>query len=248
MKEAPLVEHLEELRVRLIRSLLAWMVGAGVAYAFRVELLAILKRPLDLASQARGLEVNLIVLDITEPFITSLRVAAFGGLILALPFIVYQVWAFIAPGLYPHERRLAVPFLLGAGFSFTVGVVFAYYVLLPFAVPFLLAFLGDVITPQISIGRYIGQMLTYMAVMGILFELPVVSYLLTRLGFLDWRFLAQNRRVAIVAIVALAAIITPTADAVNLALVSVPLVFLYEVSIWISRWAGRRQTQPDAQA
>ncbi len=248
MKEAPLVEHLEELRARLIRSLLAWVVGAGVAYGFRVELLAILKRPLDIAAQARGIEVNLIVLDITEPFITSLRVAAFGGLILALPFIVYQVWAFIAPGLYPHERRLAVPFLLGAGFSFTVGVVFAYYVLLPFAVPFLLAFLGDVITPQISIGRYIGQMLTYMAVMGILFELPVVSYLLTRLGILDWRFLAQNRRVAIVAIVALAAIITPTADAVNLALVSVPLVFLYEVSIWISRWAGRGQVRPDAQA
>ena len=107
MKEAPLVEHLEELRARILWSLLAGAVGTGVAWTFRVQLLEWLKRPLDLAAKAHGIQVNLIVLDITEPFLVSLKVAAFGGLVLALPFIVYQVWAFIAPGLYEHEKRLA---------------------------------------------------------------------------------------------------------------------------------------------
>ena len=248
MQEAPLVEHLEELRARIIRALLAWFVGMGVAWAFRVDLLKILKRPLDVATQVRGIEANLYQQTITEGFIVSLKIAAFGGLVIALPFIVYQLWAFIAPGLYPHERRLAVPFILGAGFSFAVGVVFSYYVLLPFAVPFLLGFLSDQVIPLLTIDKYMSQILMYLTVVGLMFELPVLSFLFTKLGMLDWRFLARNRRIAIVAIVTLAAIITPTADPFNLALLSVPLLLLYEVSIWVSRAAGRGRTRPDTGA
>jgi len=214
LKEAPLVEHLEELRARILWSLVAWVVGTGVAWSFRVQLLEWLKRPLDLAAQQNHIQVNLIVLDITEPFLVSLQVAAFGGLVLALPFIVYQVWAFIAPGLYEHEKRLAVPFLLGAGFSFALGALFAYYGFLPFAIPFLLGFLGEVITPQISIGRYMGQVLMMMGVMGLVFEMPVVSYLLARLGILSSAFLARNWRIAVVLLLSLAALITPTVDVV----------------------------------
>ncbi|WP_457636765.1 twin-arginine translocase subunit TatC [Oceanithermus sp.] len=246
MQEAPLVEHLEELRARIIRALLAWFVGMGVAWVYRVQLLAILKRPLDVATQSRGIEANLIQQSITEGFIVSLKIAAFGGLILAMPFIVYQAWAFIAPGLYPHERRLAVPFILGAGFSFAVGAIFSYYVLLPFAVPFLLGFLGNQVIPLLSIDKYMSQILMYMTVVGLMFELPVLSYLLTKLGLLDWRFLARNRRIAIVAIVTLAAIITPTADPFNLSLLSIPLLLLYEISIWVSRAAGRGRAQTEA--
>ncbi len=234
LKEAPLVEHLEELRARILRALLAWVVAAGVAYVYRVPLLAWLKVPLDRAAAQNGTPVNLIVLDITEPFITALRVAAFGGLVLALPFIIYQLWAFVAPGLYPHERRLAAPFIVAAGFSFAVGAAFAYYVLLPFAVPFLLGFLGNVVTPQISIGRYIGQILTYMTVMGILFEMPVLSYFLSRLGILSAGFLARNWRIAVVAVITLAAIITPTVDVINLSLVSIPLLALYWLSVVVA--------------
>ena len=238
LKEAPLVEHLEELRARIIKALLFWAIGAGIAYAYRVQLLAWLKAPLDRAAAQNQVEVNLIVLDITEPFVTALKVAVFGGFVIALPFIVYQAWAFVAPGLYPHERRLAGPFILIAGFSFAVGVAFAYYVLLPFAVPFLLGFLGDVVTPQISIGRYIGQILTYMTVMGLLFEMPVLAYFLARLGLLSASFLARNWRVAVVGVITLAAIITPTVDVVNLALVSVPLLVLYWISVVVARIDG----------
>ncbi|WP_456446282.1 twin-arginine translocase subunit TatC [Deinococcota bacterium DY0809b] len=248
MQEAPLVEHLEELRARIIRALLAWFVGMGVAWTFRVDLLRILKRPLDVATQVRGIEANLYQQTITEGFIVSLKIAAFGGLVIALPFIVYQLWAFIAPGLYPHERRLAVPFILGAGFSFAVGVVFSYYVLLPFAVPFLLGFLSDQVIPLLTIDKYMSQILMYLTVVGLMFELPVLSFLFTKLGMLDWRFLAKNRRIAIVVIVTLAAIITPTADPFNLALLSVPLLLLYEVSIWVSRAAGRGRTRADTGA
>lgn len=247
MKEAPLVEHLEELRTRILWSLLAWAVMTGVAWTFRVELLAWLKRPLDLAAQAKGVQVNLIVLDITEPFLVSLKVAAFGGLVLALPFIVYQAWAFIAPGLYEHEKRLAAPFLLGAGFSFALGVLFAYYGFLPYAVPFLLSFLGNVVTPQISIGRYMGQILTLMAILGLLFEMPVVSYLLARLGLLTSAFLARNWRVAVVALLTLAAIITPTVDVVSLAFFAAPLMVLYVVSIFVARLAERARARAEEQ-
>ncbi|RIH82180.1 Sec-independent protein translocase protein TatC [Meiothermus luteus] len=241
MREAPLMEHLEELRNRLIWSIVAWAVMTAVAFTFRVQILAALKRPLDAYNASASIKAELIVLNITEPFLTAFKVAAFGGLALALPFIVYQVWAFIAPGLYDHERRLAVPFILGAGFSFALGAVFAYFVLLPFAVPFLLGFLGDVVTPQISIGMYMGQVVTFLALMGILFEMPVVSYLLAKLGLLTSRFLINNWRIAVVLLVTLAAIITPTVDVVNLSLVSVPLMVLYGVSILLVRWAERKQ-------
>lgn len=246
MKEAPLVEHLEELRARLIWSLLAWAVMTGVAWTFRVQLLDWLKRPLDLAAKQNGIQVNLIVLDITEPFLVSLKVAAFGGLVLALPFIVYQVWAFIAPGLYEHEKRLAAPFLLGAGFSFALGTLFAYYGFLPFAVPFMLGFLGDVVTPQISIGRYMGQVLMMMTVMGLVFEMPVVSYLLARLGLLSSSFLARNWRVAVVLLLTLAAVITPTVDVVSLSIVTGPLLVLYWISVLVARMAERARPKEEA--
>ncbi|WP_337870473.1 twin-arginine translocase subunit TatC [Meiothermus sp.] len=239
MREAPLMEHLEELRNRLIWAIVAWGVMTAVAFTFRVQILEALRRPLDAYNASASLKAELIVLNITEPFLTAFKVAAFGGLALALPFIVYQIWAFIAPGLYAHERRLAIPFLLGAGFSFGLGAVFAYFVLLPFAVPFLLGFLGDVVTPQISIGMYMGQILTFLGLMGILFEMPVVSYLLARLGFITSRFLINNWRIAVVLLVSLAALITPTVDVVNLSLVSVPLMVLYGISILLVRWAER---------
>lgn len=239
MREAPLMEHLEELRNRLIWAIVSWAVMTVVAFTFRVQILEALRRPLDAYNAGASLKAELIVLNITEPFLTAFKVAAFGGLALALPFIVYQIWAFIAPGLYPHERRLAVPFILGAGFSFALGAVFAYFVLLPFAVPFLLGFLGDVVTPQISIGMYMGQIVTFLALMGILFEMPVVSFLLAKLGMLTSRFLINNWRIAVVLLITLAAIITPTVDVVNLSLVSIPLMVLYGVSILLVKWAER---------
>lgn len=145
MKEAPLLEHLEELRRRILWSALIWLLMAAVAWEVRIRLLDLLERPLQAYALAHKLALDqlLVFHNLLDPLITSLKIAGFGGLLLALPFTGYQLWAFIAPGLYPHERRMAIPFLLGAGFSFTLGALFAYYVVLPVAVPILVSFLGD---------------------------------------------------------------------------------------------------------
>lgn len=237
------MEHLEELRSRLIKAILAWGVGTAVAWTFAQAILGILERPLLPFAEKIGKKTGelLVYQTITEPFTTVLSIAAFGGLIIALPVIAYQLWAFVAPGLYNHERRLAVPFLLGVGFSFGLGSVFAYYVILPFAIPFLLGFLGTAAIPVLSIGRYIGQVLTFMAVMGLMFEMPIVAYLMARLGFLTSRFLASNWRIAVVVMLVIAAIITPTVDVVNLSLVAGPLIVLFWISVAFARIAERQR-------
>jgi sec-independent protein translocase protein TatC len=244
MREASLMEHLEELRGRLIKALLAWGVMTAGAFVYREQLLEWLKRPLDLFNVNRTVKAELVALGITEPFVVSLKIAAFGGLALALPFVVYQIWGFISPGLYAHERRLAIPFLIGAGFSFSAGVAFCYFLMLPVAVPFLLGFLGDLVTPQLSIGMYMGQILTLLGIMGLVFEMPVLAYLLAALGFLRSAFLIQHWRIAIVIMITLAAVITPTQDPVNLSIAAAPLVLLYGLSIGIVRLVEKKPQAP----
>jgi sec-independent protein translocase protein TatC len=238
-REAPILDHLEELRVRLIYAVAFWVAGSVGAYALSGKLLEFLKRPLD-AFIASGREVHIVSLSVTEPLVTVFQVALFGGLIVALPAIAYQVWAFVAPGLTRTERRWAVPFVLGLGFSFLVGVAFAYLVILPYAIPFLLGFL-DGVENFLSVGAYITQMVTYMAVFGLVFELPITLFLLTKVGLVNARLLSGWRRPAVVAITAISAVITPTADPVNLALMAVPLYVLYEIGILMSRLAGKGQ-------
>lgn len=241
MREAPLMEHLEELRNRLIWAIVAWAVATGIAFTFRTQLIDFLRHPLDIYNLTAKKQAVLQVIDVTEAFVTAFKIAAYGGLILAFPFIVYQIWAFIAPGLYKHERRMAVPFLLGAGFSFGLGSLFAYFIFLPGAVPVLLSFLGDSVQPNISIGRYMGFVLSLLAMTGLIFEMPVVSYLLARLGFLSARFLASNWRIAVVILISVAAVVTPTTDVFSLSLFSVPLFLLFWISVLVARIAERQR-------
>jgi sec-independent protein translocase protein TatC len=228
-----LIEHLEELRTRLFIALIAWVVAAGVAFYFRFELLAWLKAPLP-----GNLTLNYF--SILEPFVVSMQIAAFFGLVLASPIIGGQIWGFIAPGLYPEERRWAVPFIVFTALAFSTGVIFARYVVLPFALPILLAFLGDEANALLSIGDFISKMILYMAVFGIVFEMPVLAFLLARLGLVQAAWLRQYRRHAIVIGLIIAAVITPTGDPFNFALVGVPLVVLYEVSILVVRLSQRK--------
>lgn len=237
-REAPLLDHLEELRLRIIYAVGFWMLGSGLAYNFRSAILDVLQRPLD-PFRAAGQRIDLITLSITEPLMTVFQVALFGGLIAALPFMVYQIWAFVAPGLTRQERRWGGPFVLGLGLSFGVGVAFAYFVVLPFAFKFILGFLPGV-TNQLSVGRYVSDTVTYLAVFGLLFELPITLFLLTKVGLVNAEFLVRNRRFAVMLIVVASAIITPTADPINLAIMAVPLYVLYEFGIVLSKVAGRQ--------
>jgi sec-independent protein translocase protein TatC len=229
-----LIDHFAELRTRLFVSLGAWVVAAGIAFAIRFRLLEWLKAPLPES-------MTLNYFSILEPFVASMQIASFFGLVLAAPVIVSQIWAFIAPGLYPEERRYAVPFILFTALAFALGVAFAYYVVLPLTLPILLAFLGAEAQGLLSIGRYISFLLLLMGVFGIMFEMPVLGYLLARIGLLRAAVMRRYRRWSIVAGLVLAAVITPTADPFNFALVAVPLVVLYELTILIVRISQRKE-------
>jgi len=228
-----LFDHLDELRTRLFRALAAWVVASGIMFAFRFAVLDWLQAPLP-----EGM--RLTYFSLLEPFATSMQIAAFFGLVLAGPVVVGQVWGFIAPGLYPEERRYAVPFIFLTVMAFALGVAFSYYLVLPITIPVLLAFLGDAAVGFLSIGRYIGNVLMLMSVFGLMFELPVLAFLLARIGILRAEGLRRTRRYAIVGLLITAAAISPTGDPFNFALVAIPLVVLYELSIMVVGAAQRR--------
>jgi sec-independent protein translocase protein TatC len=230
-----LIEHFEELRKRLFIALGAWIVGAGVAFAFRARLLDWLEEPLPA-------NLTLAAFGVLEPFVVSMQLASFFGLVLAAPIIGGQVWGFVAPGLYPEERRWATPFILLTVVAFTGGVLFGRYVVLPFSIPIIVGFLGSEISVLPSVGDYVSKVVLIMAVFGLIFEMPVVGFLLARLGIVRHDMLARHRRWAMVGGLLLAAVITPTADPFNFALVAVPLVVLYEVTILVVRVSQRKVT------
>lgn len=228
-----LIEHFEELRKRLFIALLGWLVASGVAFGFRFGILEWLKAPLPPS-------MTLNYFAVLEPFTVSMQIASFFGLVLAAPVIVGQAWGFVAPGLYPEERRYAVPFILFSALAFAAGVAFAYYVVLPFSVPILLSFLGNEAQGLLSIGQYISTLLMLMAMFGIMFEMPVLGFLLARIGLLRAAPLVRYRRWAVVLGMVAAAVITPTGDPFNLALVAVPLLVLYELTVIVVRASERK--------
>jgi sec-independent protein translocase protein TatC len=232
-----LIDHLSELRTRLFIALGAWIVASGVAFAFREQLLTWLTGPLD-GAEAAG-RVTVTTLQLLEPFLVTMQIAGFGGLVVASPIIVGQVWGFIAPGLYSHERRWAIPFVLLSVISLTGGILFGRYVVLPLALPILVGFLPG-ITALVSIGDYITKVLAYMAAFGVLFTMPVLGFLLARIGLVRAAFLSRHRRWSIVIGLIFAAVITPTIDPINFMLVAGPLVVLYELTIVVVRLSQRR--------
>ncbi len=238
-KEAPLIDHLEELRFRIIWSAVAWIVGTGITFANLATAIDILKRPLEAYSKTKGIAVELVSLRVTEQLSASFLVAAFGGLILAMPVLIFQLWAFISPGLTRRERRYAVPFIGGSIIAFIAGISFAYFIALPIALQFLIDFLPGV-KATLTIGDYITDIITPLAMFGILFQLPVIMFLLAKISIISSRFFIAQRRIAVFGIVVLAAVVSPTTDPVNLAISSVPLILLYEVGIFLAKLAERQ--------
>ncbi len=226
-----LLEHLEELRARLVRSLVVftlcfvgcWFV-AGRIYDFLAQPIYNI-RPGE----------KLVFLGIVDPFILYVKVAALAAVFLASPFLLYQLWAFVAPGLYKREKRLAIPFILSGSLLFLAGGAFAYYVAFPFAVEFLLG-IGAQFEPQITVTKYLGFLMTVILGLGLMFELPTIIFLLARMGVVTPAFLLRHSRWAVVLIFVVAAIITPTPDIVNLLIFALPTIALYFVGIAVA-WA-----------
>lgn len=222
-----LVQHLEELRRRLVRSLAAVGVAFMGCWSFRERIAEFLARPIyDLLPPG----TRLVFLGITDPFVLYFKMTALTGLFLASPFVFYQVWRFVAPGLYRRERRWALPFVAAATFFFVSGGLFAYYVAFPFAVEFLLG-MGDAFEPTITVERYFRFLMYVIFGLGLMFELPVLILLLARIGVVHPRTLLRNFRWAVLVIFVVAALVTPTPDVVNLCLFALPTIALYLVGV-----------------
>lgn len=231
-------EHLEELRNRLVVAAAAVGVGFLVGVAYAKEIFSWLLKPL-----LAGLppQSPLIFTGVMEGFMTYLKVAFFFGVFVASPVVLYEMWAFVAPGLHRHEKRLALPFILGSLFCFLGGGAFGYYVVFPMVFKYLIGeFSTGLIRAMPSISEYLSFSMTLLVIFGAVFELPPVLLLLAWIGVVDGAMLARYRRHAIVAIFAASAVLTPTTDALTMTLMAVPLCLLYELSIWLVRLAGRR--------
>jgi sec-independent protein translocase protein TatC len=237
-----LLEHLEELRARLVRCILAAAVGFAVCFAFAERILEILLHPL---KQVLPPKSELITTGLTEGFFISMKAAFVAGLFLVSPIIFHQIWRFISPGLYENERRMAIPVAFFTALCFVSGACFGYFVVFPFGFTFLANYAADVVTLMPKLSEYYSFSLGLLFAFGIIFEMPVFIFFLAAFGIVDHVWLRQKRRWAIVVFFIVAAILTPTPDAVNQILMAAPMVVLYEVSIWVAYFFGRKKRQPE---
>lgn len=241
-----LFDHLAELRRRLIWSLAAFLVAFLGCWAWAGEIYDFLAVPIYRLLEARGEPPKLVFLGVTDPFVIYMKVAALAGTFVAAPFILHQVWLFVSPGLYKRERLLAGPFILAGWLLFVAGGVFAYYVAFPFAVEFLLG-LGGRFQATITVDRYLSFLMTVILGLGLMFELPTLIFLLSRLGIVTPRFLLRHFRWAVLLIFVAAAIVTPTPDVFNLCLFALPTILLYLLGVFVAMLAPgpRREAAGD---
>ena len=225
-----LVEHLDELRTRIIFSLVAF--GAAFALCFWQDNLL-----LDIAKAPLPEDINLVTLKPTEPFFTTVEVSAYGAFVIAMPVLLYQLWAFILPAFSPRERRAVTPFVIAMPFLFLAGIAFAYFVVMPVAVDFLLSFNESEFDVQLRANEYFSFFGLFMVAMGLLFQIPVAMLSLTRLEIVSADWFAKNRRYAIFIIAVLSAA-APGGDPVSMFMIMIPLILLYEASILIDRRFG----------
>jgi sec-independent protein translocase protein TatC len=222
-----LLQHLEELRIRIVRSLIAVTIAFGFSWVFVEDIADFLAQPI-YAALPEG--TRLTFLGVTDPFIIYVKVAALTALFIASPAVLYQAWRFIAPGLYQKERRRALPFIMAGTFFFVAGGAFAYYVAFPFAVDFLIG-MGEAFQPMITVEKYFRFLLYVILGLGLMFELPIVIFLLAQMGVVTPRFLIRHFRWAVLLIFVAAALITPTPDVVNLMLFALPTILLYLLGV-----------------
>jgi len=232
-------EHLVELRKRLIRALLGIAVGMAIVGYWCEKIFRWVMEPV-LRSLPEG-QQYLHYTGYIEPFMVYLKVALYGGIFVAAPWVLWQLWLFIAPGLYKREKKVVVPFLASGTTLFYAGAAFCYFLVMPYAFPALAQIAGDDMKPILTMTEQLSLVLAMLLGFGVIFEVPVVIAFLSMIGLVSASFLAKYRRHAIVANVTLAAIITPTGDPFNLALMAVPMILFYEIGIILARILGKKK-------
>jgi len=244
--------HLDELRKRIVYSCIAIGVGFIVCFNYSEDILGVLLLPLNATADFQlsfpfiAFTPNKIVQELhfttlTEPFMAHLKIGFIAGTMLMLPVLLYQVWKFIAPGLLRHERKYASQFVVFATIFFGIGVVFCFFMLLPFAIPFLVTYKTAHLKPIIKIGDYISFTLMFMLGSGAVFELPLIMIVLGRMGIINVDALTKFRKYAFLTSFVIGGIVTPTPDAFNMTLMSIPIYLLYELGILGVRILGRKK-------
>ncbi len=232
-KKLAILGHLFELRHRLIKCVIAVLVTSVISFVFAKQIFNILILP------AAG--INLIYVEMTEMIGTYMKVCLASGIILAMPYLIYQFLMFVSPALTRKEKRYVYLIIPWVALMFAGGVAFSYFILIPPATKFLITFGSDIASPQIKIGNYISIVSRLLLAIGLVFEMPVITTFLSRIGVITPKWLSTKRKGAIIFAFILAAIITPTFDPLNQSLVAIPLVILYEMSIWLAKLVQRRE-------
>lgn len=255
----PLIEHLKELRNRIIYSLGAFLVAFFIGYALWKQIFNTLSQPMCKVMAARGEHCQLVLIKMQEGFFVALKIAMWGGFFLAFPFIAYQLWRFVAPGLYRSEKNAFLPFLLASPIMFILGASVAYFIILPWAFQFFLGFQDSFKTAvetgaplasapagvvfQGSMEAYLSLTMTFMLAFGLTFQLPVLLTLMGRAGLISSRGLKATRKYAVVGILAVAATVTPP-DIMSQLILFAAVYPLYEISIWlIARFERQREAE-----
>ncbi len=228
----PLLQHLEELRKRLVMSVIAIAVTIAGCFFFKGRLLALLVKPLG--------GRHLITLTPTESFMTTFKVSAYAGLIVASPFVIYQIWAFVAPGLKAKEKRVIYLATVFTSLLFLSGVAFSWFLVLPRALNYLLTYQGNFFNQQVQASTYFSFVALFMLAFGLIFELPALILTLVRLGIVSPKWLAKNRKYAILVGAIASAALTPSQDFVSVLAMAAPFVVLYEISIHLSKLVKKR--------
>ncbi|HEX5436330.1 MAG TPA: twin-arginine translocase subunit TatC [Gemmatimonadaceae bacterium] len=239
--EMPFLDHLEELRWRIIWSLLALVVAVGVGFVvmLKVNIIGLLARPI--IPYLAGQGGKLVYTHPGDPFTVVLTASVALGVVLALPVILYQLWAFVAPALYREERRLVIPVLFFAMLLFLAGIALAYFVVLPLAIPWLMGFQVQALAPMITVHDYFDFAVSMAIAFGLAFELPIVVLVLATLGVVTPQFLNHYRRHAVLLCVIVGAFLTPGDLVWTTILMSVPLYLLYEISVALTYMVYRRR-------
>jgi sec-independent protein translocase protein TatC len=229
------LDHLEELRKRLVYSIIAVVVGFFVCWGYAENIFGYMQRPIMDALRRNGMAEKLVYLNPTEPFNLYLKIGFMAGLFVASPVVLYQLWLFISPGLYRNEKKYVFPFMVSTVSLFLAGGLFGYKMVYPAALDFLIGY-GKQFQPMITIGEYTDLFLTIIIGLGAIFEMPILVFFLALMGIVTAGWMWRNVRYSILVIFIIAAILTPTTDILNMCLFAAPMVVLYILSIGVA-WA-----------
>ena len=232
--EMPFLDHLEEFRWALLKSIFAITIGMVLAWFLAEEFIGTITK------LAKDAELPLMVMQLMAPIMIRLKTALFMGIIITLPFVLYFLWSFISPGLYRREKKIILPFVIGGTVCFFMGASIAYFLIIPIMLKFMKIYFFPDVKTMIDINNFIGLMLKFTIAFGLIFELPLVSFVLAKIGIIKHTLMSKYRRYAIVLIFIVSGVVTPSPDPFSQIAMAIPLLFLYEASIIVARIAGKK--------